>query len=139
MYPHFIKNAAISLAFAGGALACGSENQSHKANSPAEAVQETSATAQTRSASESIAESRCEREQHCDNIGDNKKYSSSADCLTRIRADWKDDLNARECPGGVKQTELNECLSKIRAEECGSPFDTLSRVSECTSGQICAG
>jgi hypothetical protein len=93
----------------------------------------------TASASESIAESRCEREQRCDNIGDQKKFSSKSDCLARIRADWKDDLNARECPAGVNSTQLRECLTAIRGEDCNSPFDTLSRVSACTSGQICQG
>lgn len=132
-----VRSTFLGLVFAGGAFACSSEHQSQKANSPAGALQDASATVQTRSAAESIAESRCEREKHCDNIGDNKKYSSSADCLSSIRADWKDDLNARECPGGVQQAQLDECLNKIRAEECSSPFDTLSRVTECTSGQIC--
>jgi hypothetical protein len=93
----------------------------------------------TRSATESIAMSRCQREQTCNNVGDDKKYSSASDCLTRIRADWKEDLNARECPGGVNQKQLDECLTKIRNEDCSSPFDTLSRVSECTAGQICEG
>jgi len=91
----------------------------------------------TRSAAESIALSRCQREQTCNNVGPDKKYSSASDCLTRIRNDWKDDLNARECPGGVNQAQLDECLAKVRNEECGSPFDTLARVTECTAGQIC--
>ena len=134
-----IKSTVISLVVSGALLACSSEHQSQKANSPADAIKDTSAGVQTRSAAESIAESRCEREQRCDNIGDNKKYSSSSDCLSSIRADWKDDLNARECPDGVQQSQLDECLGKIRAEDCGSPFDTLSRVTECTSGQICKG
>jgi hypothetical protein len=93
----------------------------------------------TRSAAESIAISRCQREQACDNVGVDKKYVSASDCLTRIRADWKDDLNARECPGGVNQHQLDQCLTKIKAEDCGSPFDTLSRLTECTAGQICEG
>lgn len=93
----------------------------------------------TRSAAESIARSRCQREQTCENVGPDKKYSSASDCLTRIRNDWKDDLNSRECPGGVNQTQLDQCVAKIRSEECGSPFDTLSRVTECTAGQICEG
>ena len=95
--------------------------------------------AQTASATESIAESRCAREERCDNIGENKKFSSNDDCLARVRADWKDDLNARECPGGVNQPELRECLTEIKNEDCSSPFDTLSRVAACTSGQICQG
>jgi hypothetical protein len=91
------------------------------------------------SAAESIAQSRCEREQRCDNIGGDKKFSSVDDCLSRVRTDWKDDLNARECPGGVNRAQLDECLSEIRSEECSSPFDTLERVAACTAGQICEG
>lgn len=95
--------------------------------------------AETASATESIAESRCAREERCQNIGDNRKFSSADDCIARVRADWKDDLNARECPAGVNQPELRECLTEIRNEDCSSPFDTLSRVAACTSGQICQG
>ncbi len=67
-----------------------------------------------KSARESLAEARCAREQRCDNVGDNKKYSSGQDCLSRIRADWKDDLNDRECPNGVNQKQLDECLDAVR-------------------------
>lgn len=91
----------------------------------------------TRPAAEQIAQARCERERTCGNIGDDKSYSSSQDCLARIQSDWRDDLNARECPGGINQHELDECMAQIRAEACGNPFDTLARVTECTSGQIC--
>ena len=86
---------------------------------------------------DSIAEARCARESRCDNIGGDKKYSSMEDCVARIREDWKGDLDARACPSGVNDTQLNQCLSEIRSEECGSPFDTLERVAACTAGQIC--
>ncbi|HWA76784.1 MAG TPA: DUF6184 family natural product biosynthesis lipoprotein [Polyangiaceae bacterium] len=109
------------------------------ANGEPVVVQTPTPASATRSATESIAMSRCQREQTCNNVGADKKYSSASDCLTRIRADWKDDLNARECPGGINQKQLDECLTKIRNEDCGSPFDTLSRVSECTAAQICEG
>ncbi len=91
----------------------------------------------TRPASEQIARARCEREQDCGNIGPDKTYSSSQDCLARIQSDWKDDLNARECPGGINQHQLDECMAQVRAESCGNPFDTLARITECTQGQIC--
>jgi hypothetical protein len=42
------------------------------------------------------------------------------DCVARIRSDWRDDLNARECPGGVDERQLDECLTEIRSEECAS-------------------
>ena len=91
----------------------------------------------TRSAAEQIAQSRCDRERECGNIGKDQTFSSMQDCLTRIQNDWKDELNARECPGGINQKELNECLGQVRSEACANPFDTLARITECTSGQIC--
>jgi hypothetical protein len=91
----------------------------------------------TRPAAEQLARARCDREQTCSNIGADKTYSSMQDCLARIQNDWKDDLNARECPGGINQHELDECMSQIRSEACGNPLDTLARISECTQGQIC--
>ena len=139
----FVRFAVLTVAGC-GALAC-SHDSTHassaatenvRANRPGESM---TAASGTHSAAEQIASARCEREQKCGNIGADKTYSSSQDCLARIRADWQDDLNARECPGGVNQKQLDECLAKIRNEDCGSPFDTLSRVSECTAGQICEG
>jgi len=91
----------------------------------------------TRTAAEQIAQARCEREQQCGNIGSDQKYSSSQDCISRIQSDWKDDLNGRQCPGGINQKELQECLGQIRAEACENPFDTLARITECTAAQIC--
>jgi hypothetical protein len=91
----------------------------------------------TRSAAEQISRARCEREQQCGNIGADKTFSSAQDCLARIQNDWKDDLDTRQCPGGINQQELDECMSEIRSEDCGNPFDTLARVAECTKAQIC--
>lgn len=85
----------------------------------------------------SIAKARCDREERCSNIGADKSYASVDACETKIRAEWADDLNKYECPKGVDQTELDQCLNDIRAEDCNSPFDTLARVAECTSNQIC--
>ena len=90
-------------------------------------------------ARDQITDARCSREQRCENIGDDKKYSSMDDCRARVRAEWKDDLNGVECPNGVDQSELDQCLGEIRGEDCGDPLDALSRVAACTTGQICIG
>jgi hypothetical protein len=90
-------------------------------------------------AREQITDARCAREQRCENIGDNKKYSSLDDCRATVRAEWKDDLNGVECPNGIDQSELDECIGEIRGEDCGDPIDALSRVAACTTGQICIG
>jgi hypothetical protein len=117
-------------------FACEKSNDPEPMTPASSPVVETPRSA-TASAAQSIAQSRCEREQRCQNIGGEKKFSSMDDCLTRVRTDWKDDLNARECPGGINRPQLDECLTEIRNEDCSSPFDTLERVAACTSGQIC--
>jgi hypothetical protein len=98
---------------------------------------EPSAGAAATTATASIADSRCARELRCENIGPDKKYSSMDDCEARVKTDWRDDLNARECPSGINQDQLEECLTEIRNEDCASPFDTLGRVAACTVGQLC--
>ena len=49
----------------------------------------------------------------------------------------KDDLNAKDCPYGVDQKELNECLEAIRKEECNNPLDTISRLAACRTSDMC--
>jgi len=120
----------------GLSFAFGCSNSNARPSETASAVAEARET-ENGSAVDSIAEARCARESRCENIGGDKKYSSMEDCVDRIREDWKDDLDARACPSGVNDTQLNECLSEVRSEECGSPFDTLERVAACTAGQIC--
>ena len=123
---------ALSLSF----FACSREGERAPATARDEQPAMTPA-ALTRSAAQQIAEARCEREQACGNVGDDKTHPSVAECSARIQDDWKEDLNARQCPGGINQAQLNECMTKIRAEDCGNPFDTLARITECTSNQIC--
>jgi hypothetical protein len=113
------------------------EREPHMARSQTTSSVDMAPASRTRSAAEQIARARCEREQECGNIGNDRTFSSAQDCLARIQNDWKEDLNARQCPGGINQHELNECLEQVRAESCSNPFDTLARITECTSGQIC--
>jgi hypothetical protein len=60
-------------------------------------------------------------------------------CEEKIRADWAGDLNKYECPGGTVKAELDECLADVRSEDCGNPFDTLSRIAQCDASDICKG
>jgi hypothetical protein len=86
---------------------------------------------------EGIANARCQREQRCKNIGKDKKFASIEACQTQIREDWRGELNAYECPGGVDSKELAECLREVQNENCKNPFDTLERVIACRSSDLC--
>jgi hypothetical protein len=93
---------------------------------------------EARSATRRISGARCDREARCNNIGADQKYATQSACEDQIRTEWANDLNAYECPNGVVEKDLEECLAAIRAEECSSPFDTFDRLTECTASQICA-
>lgn len=84
-----------------------------------------------------IAKARCEREKTCGNIGADKSYASTDACEDKIRADWAGDLNKYECPKGIVKVELDQCLTDVRGESCGNPFDTLARIANCNASDIC--
>ncbi|AKT36576.1 DUF6184 family natural product biosynthesis lipoprotein [Chondromyces crocatus] len=84
-----------------------------------------------------IAQARCEQMQRCGNIAQGKKYANMDACLSEVRRDWQEELNAYECPGGYDQKELSECLSELRNETCNSPLSRLSSVVACRSSDIC--
>ncbi len=90
-----------------------------------------------RSAVHAIADARCDREQHCGNIGAGGKYASKHACIEVVRSEWAESLNARECQRGVNEQELDECLEDIRSENCRNPFDSLERVMSCGTVEIC--
>ncbi|HEY6880673.1 MAG TPA: DUF6184 family natural product biosynthesis lipoprotein [Polyangiales bacterium] len=93
----------------------------------------------TKRAVHAIAKARCEREQRCDNIGAGKTYASVGACEAKIDNEWAADLNKYECPHGIVESELEQCLAGVRGEECGNPFDTLSRIAQCDADDICDG
>lgn len=84
-----------------------------------------------------VADARCAREARCDNVGADKKYTSTEACGQKLRADMKDDLNAKDCPGGVSQKDLDACLSAIKAETCGNVLDSIERVAACRTSALC--
>jgi hypothetical protein len=85
----------------------------------------------------SIVEARCDREARCENIGPKEKFKSWQACRQEIAKKSSDKIGAPECPGGVDQHELSECLTEIRNEGCGNPLETLERVAACNGPDLC--
>ena len=84
-----------------------------------------------------IGTARCDRELKCKNIGVNKTYLSTDECITKMQNDKRTALNEYECPKGVSDKELASCLKFIREEACGNPFETIMRQSNCRSSTLC--
>ncbi len=84
-----------------------------------------------------VVAARCEREATCKNVGVDKRYANAQVCSQKLHADMKEDLNAKECPHGIDQKELNECLEAIRKEDCNNPIDTIGRLAACRTSDLC--
>jgi len=97
----------------------------------------TTAAVEAAVARDRIAEARCDLEQKCNKIGVGKDYADRNACTAKIKQRWQDELNFRDCPGGIDTKELNECLTEIRNNNCGNPLDTLGRIMACRSSDLC--
>jgi hypothetical protein len=84
-----------------------------------------------------IAAARCDREMRCGNVGPNEKFATRAQCVSRISADRRGDINAEDCLLGVSQTGLLGCLQAIRDDDCGNPLDGIERIRACRSNNVC--
>src|SRR5690606_22494340 len=89
------------------------------------------------SAIDRIVAARCAREAACNNVGTDKRFTSSDVCSQKIKTDMRDDLSAKECPGGIDQKELNECLEEIKNENCNNPIDMIGRLAACRTSDLC--
>jgi hypothetical protein len=124
-----------------GAFACHHHARSHgeRGDGRGRSDPELGSGMSTGMAVRSITSARCERESRCENVGSGKRWASMGECEEKTKADWRDDLNKYECPRGIVQVELDECLRDIREEGCGNPFDTIARAVQCNASDICDG
>lgn len=94
-------------------------------------------TVPNESAIQRIVAARCARESACNNVGADKRFTSGDVCSQKLKADMRDDLNAKDCPRGIDQKELNECLAEIKSENCNNPIDMISRLAACRTSDLC--
>ena len=87
---------------------------------------------------EAIAMERCDREERCDNIGnEDSDYSTREACVAQIGSDTLKVFTDSSCPNGIDLARFQACLSAIHEEDCDDPFDTLSRDIACAQGVLC--
>jgi hypothetical protein len=86
---------------------------------------------------DALASARCDREVGCKNVGAGQKYASRDVCLDQMRGSIGNDLNPQNCPLGLDRSHFDACLAAVRAEQCDRPLDTLARVQECRTSDMC--
>lgn len=107
-------------------------------NPPAQQT-DRSAIADADRSSTLIATARCEREVRCKNVGGPEgKYVTQEDCVVSLQPATRTELDARDCPTGVSEVELNQCTDEIKQTDCGSPVPNIDLVTECSNDQLCA-
>jgi hypothetical protein len=114
---------------------------SHESNVPAYARVTTAGVAAAVSVSEHdadiVAKERCDREERCNNVGEDRHYATRAACVDQIRDDDLRSFTSAACPQGVDSSKLQACVAEIRQERCDGPFDALSRNATCTRSVLC--
>lgn len=89
------------------------------------------------SAIDQVVLARCAREDACKAVGPDKRVGTEDSCVQKLKTDMKTDLNVNECPRGIDQKELTECLDAIKKEDCSNPLDALSRLAACRTSELC--
>ena len=84
-----------------------------------------------------IAEARCAREERCQEVGVGKRFGDREACMTYVLDHSRVDLSSANCPGGIVEKELDECIEAIDAQECGSTIDHALRIVACRSSDMC--
>jgi hypothetical protein len=75
----------------------------------------------------------------CDAIGPGKMYETRTSCEIDVRAKWESAWPPAECDGKIKSSELEICLSAIRATDCTAPLDILNTLAnKCPKEKICS-
>ncbi len=86
---------------------------------------------------ETLARTRCDREQRCDNVGNGKRYENADACLDDFRGKGNNELTTAACPQGIDAAKLQTCLDEIRTERCDNPLDTVGRITACRTAALC--
>jgi hypothetical protein len=83
----------------------------------------------------SLAAEQCNREVRCNNVGKNKSYKTRAECVSKVEHEKSKGINAKACPQGVNEGNLNRCIQAIRNQGCG-PI-SLEYGEACKTDGIC--
>jgi hypothetical protein len=84
-----------------------------------------------------LTKARCEREVICGQIGRGGAFPDRGACERDLRGRANAELLGRECPRGIHEGHLEDCISEVRKETCGNPRHTAERIDICADGQLC--
>ena len=84
-----------------------------------------------------LADAACDRSQSCNRIGPGAHYPDRDACVSKVRAHYREQLNAAACPGGIGEAGLAQCERSLRDGECTEPGQLEGVPSHCSLASIC--
>jgi hypothetical protein len=84
-----------------------------------------------------LTAARCERAKACNDLGKDEKYKDETSCYREVGKTMESELRPAECPRGIKDEKLSNCVQEIKNESCGNPFDKISRLVTCRTSSLC--
>ena len=87
-------------------------------------------------AREQLAQARCERATKCEQVGEGKTYLDLSDCTVRVQVELQPRLGREECPAGVDELALRDCVDTTAHGECGRDADAKRDVA-CAAEKLC--
>lgn len=120
---------AVLTAF-GSCLGCGGGEERQAPLTPASRV-----VPSVNDAASALATERCDREVRCNQVGANARYATREDCMDVMRQDSEEEL--ADCHAGIDESDLGQCLTEIRTQDCNGPLDQLEQFVACRSDDLC--
>jgi hypothetical protein len=85
-----------------------------------------------------LVAARCARELTCSRIGPDKHFPTTDSCVIEVRKRTRSDLQTPACDKGIDGSSLDKCLDAIRNESCENPIDTIGRMINCRTSDLCS-
>jgi hypothetical protein len=106
---------------------------------PAAATENTTRiTLSIESATDRIAEARCQSAMNCKEIGKGKKAGDWSTCMENGRKTSVKGLSYAGCPKGVDGTKLMGCLDSIHSGVCTDIMASTATMKSCSNATLCA-
>jgi hypothetical protein len=127
---------AVVLCGAAALAACGRESRQAASPAPSEGQPNVQPGA-NEPAIQRLAVARCDLAARCAQIGADKKFATYEACTDDARSDLRDDLRESECPRGINDTQLTNCLTAIGTTSCDNALDAMNRAVACRESALC--
>jgi len=88
-------------------------------------------------AMQAIAETRCDQEALCENVGAGKRYPTRAACVATVRQDGLEELGLEQCRA-VDPEQLSICKNAVRVLSCKSTPEEVYLLNACQSAVLCS-